>query len=159
MGSDITPADGKWEITGFNPHSRMGSDLNFLYTSPLQCAVSIHTPAWGVTILALSRSAAAPVSIHTPAWGVTSLAGCGWILLLVSIHTPAWGVTLWTKYPRSGIPRFNPHSRMGSDIISLHTHLNLSVSIHTPAWGVTDCTIFNSGDIFVSIHSPAWGVT
>ena len=34
-------------------------------------SVSIHTPAWGVTITQAAQQYAAMVSIHTPAWGVT----------------------------------------------------------------------------------------
>jgi len=33
--------------------------------------VSIHTPAWGVTIKLKALVSLYQVSIHTPAWGVT----------------------------------------------------------------------------------------
>ena len=33
--------------------------------------VSIHTPAWGVTVASVTIKGKTWVSIHTPAWGVT----------------------------------------------------------------------------------------
>ena len=71
------------------------------------------------------------VSIHAPAWGATDDADCEIIQLpwIVSIHAPAWGAThnpeqihLINPRSRNGIirwgnTRFNPRSRMGSDLI------------------------------------------
>ena len=77
----------------------------------------------------------------------------------VSIHTPAWGVTcIWRKGSRI-TPCFNPHSRMGSDLINYEVSRLLRVSIHTPAWGVTYTWYACSIIYQVSIHTPAWGVT
>ena len=39
----------------------------------IRAAVSIHTPAWGVTRRAQRLRGPLQVSIHTPAWGVTPL--------------------------------------------------------------------------------------
>ena len=58
------------EEASFNPHSRMGSDID-IQTYVIYYYVSIHTPAWGVTETQENLAKTALVSIHTPAWGVT----------------------------------------------------------------------------------------
>ena len=50
----------------------MGSDFVRIARYSFRCAVSIHTPAWGVTTLTTLIPLAGDVSIHTPAWGVTA---------------------------------------------------------------------------------------
>ncbi len=64
---------------------------------------------------------------------------CGnlFILIEVSIHTPAWGVTSYIPTTTIPVTSFNPHSRMGSDLMFEHFETAGKVSIHTPAWGVT----------------------
>jgi len=59
----------------------------------IELSVSIHTPAWGVTLYLNTDADAVLVSIHTPAWGVTIYAHLSSVRCDVSIHTPAWGVT------------------------------------------------------------------
>ena len=66
------------------------------------------------------------ISIHTPAWGAT------WVIEFercdkpISIHTPAWGATVqaFGRYDKRFY--FNPHSRVGSDLMlhlqRLHGH-------------------------------------
>ena len=76
----------------FNPHSRMGSDIQ-AYRINGHIPVSIHTPAWGVTPSGIPQGYLLQVSIHTPAWGVTTLDRPHDTHTVVSIHTPAWGVT------------------------------------------------------------------
>ena len=56
----------------FNPHSRVGSDIEEFGAENIQ-NVSIHTPAWGVTFNYKTQRFGQYVSIHTPAWGVTLL--------------------------------------------------------------------------------------
>ena len=80
---------------GFNPHSRVGSDLFTVSQNFANAAVSIHTPAWGVTeqwvlsvisfgcfnphsrvgsdVIKIELTIGTDVSIHTPAWGVTAV--------------------------------------------------------------------------------------
>ncbi len=100
----------------FNPHTRMGCDINILNIIFLSTPVSIHTPAWGATTVLKLVNLDKMVSIHTPAWGATHMRfriskkyylfqsthphgvrlanNCGNDFLeLVSIHTPAWGAT------------------------------------------------------------------
>ena len=123
-------------LSGFNPRSRMGSDL----PSPGICngrsGVSIHAPAWGATSAAQKAHCEAQVSIHAPAWGATYPLDPDMLTYEVSIHAPAWGATVfircWLKQKvfQSTLPhgerldpcvssgvltRFNPRSRMGSD--------------------------------------------
>ena len=94
MGSDGVDRDGvKCKDNGFNPHSRVGSDPCDLAPGEHPLAVSIHTPAWGVTKRGALDAAFLNVSIHTPAWGVTAVLDKRALLTTVSIHTPAWGVT------------------------------------------------------------------
>ena len=85
------------------------------YPNTREGSISIHTPARGVTISALEDADHYDISIHTPARGVTSSK---------SIFT-------------SSKTYFNPHSRKGSDIISVIYPVSDKISIHTPARGVT----------------------
>ena len=71
MGSDHRARLAQIRPTCFNPHSRMGSDLRRNQLGYLTF-VSIHTPAWGVTLSDLCYRERVDVSIHTPAWGVTN---------------------------------------------------------------------------------------
>ena len=48
MGSDVAPTPPKEEITCFNPRSRMGSDDLGAFCS-CKPKVSIHAPVWGAT--------------------------------------------------------------------------------------------------------------
>ena len=93
-------------------------------------AVSIHTPARGVTFENVKAPLDINVSIHTPARGVTRGSGDAAGNGRVSIHTPARGVTdMWDKiaYEQMG---FNPHSRKGSD----SKNKQLYSSIHYKNW-------------------------
>ena len=54
----------------FNPHARVGRDMQ-RNKRHLTSNVSIHTPVWGVTIVANVWRLMWNVSIHTPVWGVT----------------------------------------------------------------------------------------
>ena len=78
-------------------------------------AVSIHTPARGVTQTPQQGDYAGQVSIHTPARGVTLwyyiLVG----ILYVSTPTPARGVPRACGFPLSAEEGFNPHAREGRD--------------------------------------------
>ena len=56
-------------------------------------AISIHTPARGVTLNAKSLTQYHVISIHTPARGVTSETNKFPGQIIISIHTPARGVT------------------------------------------------------------------
>ena len=76
----------------FNPHAREGRDV-FQTVTKIGDAVSIHTPARGVTCPGLPGASAGTVSIHTPARGVTRAVSLFQGPGRVSIHTPARGVT------------------------------------------------------------------
>ena len=121
--------------------------------------ISIHTPAKGVTKMAVGNSLTArfqstlprrewrllsiflssylPISIHTPAKGVTEPSKDTETKTEISIHTPAKGVTL-------------PYSKMQAFSV---------ISIHTPAKGVTNRTWWRNHSQKISIHTPAKGVT
>ena len=58
-------------LCNFNPHSRTGSDCIVLYGGYFRKAISIHTPARGVTLVTYIDAELAFISIHTPARGVT----------------------------------------------------------------------------------------
>ncbi len=76
----------------FNPHSRKGSDL-ILKQAAQRAFISIHTPARGVTVLAVPVVIYITISIHTPARGVTYATIMLNVATGISIHTPARGVT------------------------------------------------------------------
>src|SRR5947209_7822881 len=57
-------------LTGFNPRSRVGSDILFNALAKKR-GVSIHAPAWGATAGFDQRDKSFLVSIHAPAWGAT----------------------------------------------------------------------------------------
>ena len=104
-------------VEDFNPHSRVGSDIKNT-KMPAFLVISIHTPAWGVTLLPLLKNLKTKViSIHTPAWGVTKELSAIGKNGIISIHTPAWGVTHVGSRFLIAVNDFNPHSRVGSDII------------------------------------------
>ena len=63
------------------------------------------------------------------------------------------------KFACYGTSRFNPRSRVGSDIDDNITAAILVVSIHAPAWGATFLARLYSFVQLVSIHAPAWGAT
>ena len=122
--------------SGFNPHSRVGSDFVVLGVFG-RLIVSIHTPAWGVT--------------------TNDCAGCPNIGCF-NPHSRVGSDALSTDSGTCGAS-FNPHSRVGSDF---DTGLKIpigKVSIHTPAWGVTNVPASSVSVCTVSIHTPAWGGT
>ena len=100
------------------------------------------------------------ISIHTPAWGVTFTFLRAGQAACISIHTPAWGVTLTVPCPiYAKLGDFNPHPRVGGDIVGRQSDDGVQISIHTPAWGVTARGHRATGTKAISIHTPAWGVT
>ena len=115
MGSDVVTARrSRWCPPGFNPRSRMGSDNvdpglghRSAFQSTLPHGERPTPPA--------ARQANRRVSIHAPAWGATD-AESRCQTVRVSIHAPAWGAT----YGRAQI-----------------SVAYMSVSIHAPAWGAT----------------------
>ena len=58
-----------------------------------QFGISIHTPARGVTQIGDAKTAENNISIHTPARGVTKELCEQTLCIFISIHTPARGVT------------------------------------------------------------------
>ena len=98
----------------FNSHARVGRDPAADKRRPY-AKISTHTPAWGVTLIAIPLLHADNISTHTPAWGVTGLTAPKIPRGTISTHTPAWGVT-------------NAAGFVGD---------YYKISTHTPAWGVT----------------------
>jgi len=121
----------------FNPHARVGRDLNY-FNTPLQISsFNPHARVGRDYNSAVEYSSGISVSIHMPAWGVTHL--CGIVTFCSS--------------------RFNPHARVGRDSPLRQNVKYIAVSIHTPAWGVTRRALASISSSVVSIHTPAWGVT
>ncbi len=80
-------------------------------------------------------------------------------IYVISIHTPARGVTHSVHSIRLPKIYFNPHSRKGSDKVTIsYTGLD-GISIHTPARGVTLYNLPSYYSECISIHTPARGVT
>ena len=123
--------------SNFNPRSREGSDLQFVYAINKRCFISIHAPAKGATRPAgsvwprLVISIHAPVkgatselqrmgryhsiSIHAPVKGATAKFNILPFLLFISIHAPVKGATRLLHGPVQPATYFNPRSREGSD--------------------------------------------
>ena len=124
--------------------------------------VSIHTPAWGVTLFRirprLNHSCFNPHSrmgsdnsfflIMPKRYGFNPHSRMGSDSIIYKIFICHSGFNPHSRmgsdfssiYQSHKSKCFNPHSRMGSDDIKpLKTPLK-RVSIHTPAWGVTDKT-------------------
>ncbi len=137
MGSDLVYCQLPPTLICFNPRSRMGSDFPSRALALIERDVSIHAPAWGATY------ADHPVGAESPRFNPRSRMGSDWDLWgllsgdLVSIHAPAWGAT---------------RKRVAPIIRNL-------VSIHAPAWGATRRNGHRGEEFVVSIHAPAWGAT
>ncbi len=80
----------------FNPRSRVGSDGGRGGRVVVRHCVSIHAPAWGATDAAKAVIRSDDVSIHAPAWGAT--------ISRSTLHCM--------------LNRFNPRSRVGSDLMA-----------------------------------------
>ena len=94
MGSDSLRSLHIWASESFNPHSHMGSDRRVRLWLH-RCAVSIHTPTWGVTHSCFCSNALS-----------------GFQSTLPHGEWPKWSRQRWTVSVS-----FNPHSHMGSDRI------------------------------------------
>ena len=114
MGSDLSRSRHRRFCRCFDPRSRMGSD-------PAQ-ALPARSPhcfdprsRMGSDCAADAAAAAVEVSIHAPAWGATRIGRCRGSGLRVSIHAPAWEATARAALTTARRSRFDPRSRMGSD--------------------------------------------
>ena len=166
----------------FNPHSREGSDgLPFIITTNLS-AISIHTPAKGVTSLASLPGLPGTFQSTLPRREWRHLHGQNPGYERISIHTPAKGVTRQPRKLKHRRTDFNPHSREGSDFFSFFHTTNLynfnphsregSDSLRSKEY--ITCNLFQStlprrewqfndsiltDEETISIHTPAKGVT
>ena len=126
------------QTSGFNPRSRVGSDvivqvlamLVMLFQSTLPRGERQDIDNRCVLVTSFNprsrvgsdgRTERLPcagniVSIHAPAWGATEHRGCAQDACSVSIHAPAWGATKLNLRLLVKIWSFNPRSRVGSDI-------------------------------------------
>ena len=124
-------------IPNFNPHSREGSDGMLSTQKYTDFAISIHTPAKGVTnyLVSILLMKLFQSTLPRREWRIAKIYPS--IEDMISIHTPAKGVTYQMFQPgrifqfQSTLPRrewplksgravlntvyFNPHSREGSD--------------------------------------------
>ena len=143
----------------FNPHTREGCDTKnqALFRSPIN--FNPHTRE-GCDVGARVHSILRAISIHTPARGVTRDGQpCSLDRCKISIHTPARGVTADDNGSESEHYDFNPHTREGCDGgVRFHWRKE-PISIHTPARGVTTIPCLRGTAEIISIHTPARGVT
>ena len=179
MGCDTYSFSNNRGDFGFNPRTRMGCDLLWVWFFKSLKFQSTHPHGVRLAIEVFSRA----LRCFNP----RTRMGCDLADLAVkqrgqvSIHAPAWGATC-TDMDFSSHSRFqstHPHGvrlkyakkKYGKD----------AVSIHAPAWGATvgnsrgtpQTNCFNPRTrmgcdvacvlffvfIFVSIHAPAWGAT
>ena len=140
-GSDLLIKYSVLNSMDFNPRSREGSDSCSSCLSP-HAFISIHAPAKGATDLVLDLSRSIFISIHAPAKGATEEKG---FIPLRDMefqstlprrerHPPFLALSTMTRFqstlPRrerlpfgetgKGILNFNPRSREGSDLSSIH---------------------------------------
>ena len=101
----------------------------------------------------------AAISILTPARGVTFLLSSHFRYLLISILTPARGVTPGSVNCGESSKYFNSHPREGGDGLGRAGRTEHLISILTPARGVTDNLIRGHNRKTISILTPARGVT
>ena len=93
----------------------MGGDDRRRTATDRNIAISIHTPAWEVTVAITLGFNPAYISIHTPAWEVTHVGNFDCEDRVISIHTPAWEVTGLRGYKPGTELHFNSHPRVGGD--------------------------------------------
>ena len=145
---------------GFNPRPRVGGDRPGRWSRRSRW-VSIHAPARGATMNAVTFSSLGLVSIHAPARGATGArtlrrgqSSCFNPRPRVGGDPRAAARAIrWARFnprPRVGGdhrsarrwscgPRFNPRPRVGGDLVGRvrTAKLVFRVSIHAPAWGAT----------------------
>ncbi len=169
-----------YRAEGFNPRSRVGSDVTCDDVLPPFLGFQSTLPR-GERLLAQSNISSNSVFQSTLPRGER----------LTDTMQNARTIMFQSTLPRGERPplkdcsmtlmSFNPRSRVGSDhqVPSAVTQrlrfqstlprgerlfhiVNLSfcrVSIHAPAWGATALTLFCDLGSLVSIHAPAWGAT
>ena len=137
MGRDDDVARVKALFTRFNPHARVGRDTSWGMSERSRPRFNPHARV-GRDIMAMSKFFGDGVSIHTPAWGVTIDLLCRKrITIGFNPHARVGRDTCCLDELEPG-DCFNPHARVGRDLIrSPITWKSSIVSIHTPAWGVT----------------------
>ena len=77
--------------------------------------ISIHTPAWGVTPLAMPYGNNQKHFNPHARVGRDASKMLKHAVQLISIHTPAWGVTVNERFNSWIKINFNPHARVGRD--------------------------------------------
>ena len=87
----------------FNPRSREGSDTGYSFYGTGAICISIHAPARGATVFAMTTGTANKISIHAPARGATQ------------------------EYMdiKEDLRNFNPRSREGSDVSAFFVISNI----------------------------------
>ena len=120
----------------FNPHSRKGSDIIVLLSTLDTATFNPHSRK-GSDSLPMPGIPSPALSIHTPARGVT----LGWTLCIFSYcafnpHSRK-GSDIADTCIEIRLYPFNPHSRKGSDSLVRDIMQMQYLSIHTPARGVT----------------------
>ena len=108
--------------TGFNPHSRVGSDLVSRLWWSIPSCFNPHSRVGSDSDQGPARDASRRFNPHSRVGSDAHKLRIS-MQTFVSIHTPAWGVTsaiLDTDHP---LQRFNPHSRVGSDLSSLNSYI------------------------------------
>ena len=159
MGSDVIAPNPLTGGIGFNPRSRMGSDPATAGSRPHPRSFNPRS-RMGSDHQHPDAPNGEPVSIHAPAWGATTTDNAVPIKVYVSIHAPAWGATI-PPNPLLPLARgFNPRSRMGSD--TLHARAGSVRAGFNPRsrMGSDDADGWHlEYRERVSIHAPAWGAT
>ncbi len=124
--------------SGFNSHSRAGSERPVGATKPRLAVVSTRTPARGASLLRGFVSRRRVVSTRTPARGASSRHGCVAVLgNLVSTRTPARGASA-SNGVDLGLERVSTRTPARGASASNGVDLGLErVSTRTPARGAS----------------------
>ena len=114
MGGDFIVKNMWMAETNFNPHLRMGGDINNLDTYKKLIGISIHTSVWEVTTVKFTD---------------------GKSMKIISIHTSVWEVTLLFLHHHLPLHNFNPHLRMGGDLSNMLMANLEKIFQSTPPYG------------------------
>ena len=150
-----------YDVTGFNPRSREGNDVNANGDPDAYKIVSIHVPAKGTTsfreqLITLSFEFQSTFPRRERQYQrIKSSSGTG-----VSIHVPAKGTTVSAHQKQFGHRRFNPRSREGNDEMAIEA-LEKQIPFQStfPRRERLNTFRWSRSSQPVSIHVPAKGTT
>ena len=120
--------------------------------------VSSHTPAWGVSSAATSRTPPTCFKSYPRVGGISGGSSEGVRPFLFQVIPPRGGYQV-RGFTRWVANSFKSYPRVGGIELAKARQATFYVSSHTPAWGVSSLNPIHRLMICVSSHTPAWGVS